>query len=158
MGQGYPVSGQAVNTVPGSKARFTSSEAKGLLYDVLAVNPGSLGKRKDDWAKVVGVFYKCVNYIKDPATQPDAVAIMAAKVGADAADYAKNIPGTHFLTLAEAQEAYKKGDGLDSVYGFMTGGNKFNLANNVYKVSQKPETYIASHLVAVLKSQRAAMA
>ncbi len=151
IGAWYPVSGQALKQVAGSKALFTSSEAKGLIYDVLAVNPVSLGKRKDDWAKVVGVFYKCVDYIKDPKTTDDAVKIMAAKVGADAAEYAKNVPGTHLLTLAEAKKAFAKGTGLDSVYGSMTVGNKFNLDNKVYKVSQKPENYIAPSIVQGMK-------
>ena len=151
IGAWYPVSSQVLKQVPGSKALFTSSEAKGLIYDVLAVSPVSLGKRKDDWAKVVGVFYKCVDYIKDPATQADAVAIMAAKVGADAKEYAKNIPGTHLLTLAEAQAAYKKGDGLDSIFGSLATGNKFNLDNKVYKVSQKAEAYVAPTIVSALK-------
>jgi NitT/TauT family transport system substrate-binding protein len=147
IGAWYPVSGQALKQVPGSKALFTSAEAKGLIYDVLAVNPVSLGKRREDWAKVVGVYYKCVDFIKAPATKDEAIAIMAAKVGADAKDYAKNVPGTHFLTLAEAQAAYKKSDGLDSIYGSLTVGNKFNLDNAVYKVSQKPEAYVAPTIV-----------
>ena len=33
---------------------------------------------------------------------------MSAKVGADAAEYGKAVPGCHFLTLAEAKTAYKK--------------------------------------------------
>ena len=115
---------------------------KGLIYDVLAVDPTSFAKHKDDWTKFVGIYYKCVDYLKDPATMDDAVKIMSAKVGADAAEYAKAVPGTHFLTLAEAKTAYKKGEGLDSIYGSMTAGNKFNINNKVYKVSQKPESYL----------------
>jgi NitT/TauT family transport system substrate-binding protein len=76
---------------------------------------------------------------------------MAAKVGADAGEYAKAIPGTHFLNVAEAKTAFKKGDGLDSIYGSMATGNKFNMANGVYKVSQKPESYLAPSIVAVMK-------
>jgi NitT/TauT family transport system substrate-binding protein len=100
---------------------------------------------------VNAIYYKCVDYIKDPATQADAVKILAAKVGADAAEYAKNIPGTHFLTATEAKAAFKKGPGLDSIYGSMTIGNKFNLDNKVYKVSQKPESYLVPSLVEALK-------
>jgi NitT/TauT family transport system substrate-binding protein len=147
----YPVSGQALKAVPGSKAIFTSADAKGLIYDVLAVNPTSFGKNKADWEKVVGVYYKCVDYVLDPATKEDAVKIMAAKAGADAAEYSKAIPGTHFLTIAEAKAAYKKGDKLDSIYGSMTIGNKFNMDNKVYKVSQKPENYLVPTVVGGLK-------
>ena len=151
IGAWYPVSGQALKAVAGSKPLFTSAEAKGLIYDVLAVNPTSYAKHQDEWAKVVAVYYKCVDYILDPKTKEDAVKIMAAKAGADAMDYAKAIPGTHFLTLAEARKAFKKGDGLDSIYGSMTIGNKFNMENKVYKVSQKPDSYLLPSVVMGLK-------
>jgi NitT/TauT family transport system substrate-binding protein len=151
IGAWYPISGQALKQVPGSKKLFTSSDAKGLIYDVIAVNPTSFAKHKEDWTKVVQIYYKCVDYLMDPATKDDAVKIMAAKVGADPVEYGKNVPGTHFLTLAEAKTAYKKGDGLDSIYGSMVVGNKFNLENKVYKTSQKPDSYLVSTVVAGLK-------
>ena len=151
IGAWYPISGQALKAVAGSKPLFTSAEAKGLIYDVLAVNPTSYAKHKEDWSKIAGIYYKCVDYLKDSKTTDDAVKIMAAKVGANAEDYAKNVPGTHFLTLAEAKTAFKKGDGLDSIYGALTIGNKFNMDNKVYKVSQKPENYLVPGVVAGLK-------
>jgi NitT/TauT family transport system substrate-binding protein len=151
VGAWYPVSGQALKQVPGSKKLFTSADAKGLIYDVLAVSPTSLAKNKTEWEKVVKVYYKCVDYIKDPATRDEAVKIMAAKVGAKPEEYAENIPGTHFLTLTEAKAALKKGDGLDSIYGSMAVGNKFNLDNKVYKVSQKAENYVAPSIIMGLK-------
>ena len=151
VGAWYPISGQALKAVAGSKPLFTSAQAKGLIYDVLAVNPSSFAKHKDDWSKISGIYYKCVDYLKDSKTADDAVKIMAAKVGTNPEDYAKNIPGTHFLTLAEAKTAFKKGDGLDSIYGALTVGNKFNLDNKVYKVSQKPESYLFPGIVAGLK-------
>ena len=147
VGAWYPVSSQALSQVPGSKKLFTSADAKGLIYDVLAVNPVSFAQQKDDWAKIVQIFYKCVDYIRDPTTRQDAIKIMAAKAGADLEDYAKNIPGTHFLSLAEAKAAFKKGEGLDSIYGSMTIGNQFNLDNKVYKESQKPSSYLAPSIV-----------
>jgi len=147
VGAWYPVSSQALKQVPGSNKLFTSADAKGLIYDVLAVNPVSFAQHKDDWAKVVKVFYKAVDYINDPATRADAIKIMAAKVGADPEEYAKNVPGTHLMTLEEAKKAFKKGDGLDSIYGSMELGNKFNLDNNVYKESQKPASYLAPSIV-----------
>lgn len=151
IGTWYPVSGQALKSVAGSKPLFTSAEAKGLIYDVLTVSPTSLAKRKSDWEKVVQVYYKCVDYLLDEKTKEEAVKIMAAKVGADAAEYSKAVPGTHFLTLIEAKKAYQKGDGLDSIYGSLAVGNKFNLDNKVYKVSQKPASYVAPSIVAGLK-------
>ena len=152
VGAWYPVSSQALKQVAGSKALFTSAEAKGLIYDVLAVTPTSFAKRKADWEKVVAVFYKTVDYIMDEKTKADAAKIMAAKVKVDDVnDYLKSMPGCHYLTLAEAKAAFKKGDGLDSIYGSMEVGNKFNLANKVYKVSQKPDSYLVPGIVMGLK-------
>ena len=151
IGAWYPLSGQALKSVPGAKPLFTSAQAKGLIYDVLAVNPTSLAEHKEEWTKIAGIYYKCVDYLKDPATKDDAIKIMAAKVGADPADYAKNVPGTHFLTLAEAKKAVKKGSGLDSIYGSLEQGNKFNLENKVYKDSQKADSYVVPSIINGLK-------
>lgn len=147
IGAWYPSSGQALKTVPGSKPLYTSADAKGLIFDVLAVNPTSYAKNKAEWTKVVGIFYKAVDYLYDPKTRDDAIKIMAAKVGADPKDYAKNVPGTHFLTLKEAKAAFVKGDDLMSVYGSMEIGNKFNMDNSVYKVTQKPASYLTPAVV-----------
>jgi NitT/TauT family transport system substrate-binding protein len=151
VGAWYPVSSQALKQVAGSKPLFTSSDAKGLIYDVLAVNPASYAQHKDDWTKIVKIYYKCVDYLKDPKTRDDAIKIMAAKVGAPVDEYSKNVPGTHFLTLTEAKAAMKKGDGLDSIYGSLTNGDKFNIDNKVYKESQKAEDYVAPGIVNGLK-------
>jgi NitT/TauT family transport system substrate-binding protein len=151
IGAWYPVSGQALKQVPGSKPLFTSADAKGLIYDVIAVNPSSYAAHKDDWAKVAQVFYRCVNYLQDPKTQDDAVKIMAAKVGADPTEYKKNIPGTFFMTVSDAKKALVKGPGLESLYGSMIYGNKFNLDNGVYKVSQSPDDYIVTTALDSLK-------
>ena len=126
-----------------SKAIYTSADAPGLIYDVLAVNPTSLAKRKEDWAKYVSVYYRCVDYIMDPKTQDDAVAILAAKAGAKPEDYKAAIPGTHFLTLKEAKEVLKKADGLKFIYGSLAISNQFSPDNKVYKESQKAESYVA---------------
>ena len=139
----YPVAGQALKQVPGSKPLFTSHEAPGLIYDVIAVSPTSYAQHKADWAKIVKVFYRCVDYLQSPATHDDAIKIMAARVGADPAEYAKNLPGTHFMTIPEAKKAFTKGPGLDSIYGSMENGNRFNLDNKVYQQTQNPASYLA---------------
>lgn len=151
IGAWYPVSSQALKAVANSKAIYTSADAPGLIYDVLAVNPTSLAKRKEDWAKYTAVYYKCVDYILDPKTQDDAVAILAAKVGAKPADYKAAIPGTHFLTLKEAKEVVKKGTTLSSIYGSLAVSNQFSLDNSVYKESQKAESYVAPAIINAMK-------
>jgi NitT/TauT family transport system substrate-binding protein len=151
IGAWYPTSGQALKTVPGSKKLFSSADAKGLVFDVIAVNPTSYAQHKDEWTKITSIYYKCVDYLKDPKTMDDAVKIMAAKVGADAADYAKNIPGTHFLTIAEAKTALKKSSDMLSIYGSMAISDKFYLDNKVYKDSQKPASYLVPAIINGLK-------
>ncbi|HWY32362.1 MAG TPA: ABC transporter substrate-binding protein, partial [Candidatus Acidoferrum sp.] len=151
IGAWYPISGQALKQVPGSKKLFTSADAKGLIFDVIAVSPSSYAAHKEDWAKITAIYYKCVAYLMDPATRDDAIKIMAAKVGADPADYAKNVPGTHFLTVPEAKVCLKKSDDMLSIYGSMKLSDKFNLDNGVYKDSQKPESYIVPGIIMGMK-------
>ena len=151
VGAWYPIAGQALTQVAGSKKLFTSADAKGLIFDVIAVNPTSYGAHKEEWTKIAAIFYKCVAYLKDPATADDAVKIMAAKVGADPVEYAKNIPGTHFLTVPEAKKCLKKSDDMLSIYGSMKLSDDFYLSNGVYKESQKPSDYIVTGIVNGLK-------
>jgi len=147
IGAWYPISGQALQQVPGSKKLFTSADAKGLIFDVIAVSPTSYAEHKEEWAKITAIYYKCVNYLMDPATRQDAINIMAAKVGANPVDYAKNVPGTHFLTLPEAKACLKKSDDMMSIYGSMKLSDKFNLDNGVYKESQKPKDYLVPSVI-----------
>ena len=145
VGAWYPISGQALLSTPGSKRLFTSADAKGLIYDVLAVNPASLAAHHDDWVKIAAIYYKCVAYIMDPKTRDDAIKIMAGKVQQKPEDYAKNVPGTHFETLAEAKANYKGDAGAAiNLHDSMLLSDKFSLDNGVYKASQKPEDYIYS--------------
>ena len=151
VGAWYPISSQALLSAPGSKRLFTSADAKGLIYDVLAVNPTSLATNHDDWAKVAAIYYKCVAYLMDPATRDDAIKIMAAKVQQKPEDYAKNVPGTHFQTLAEAKANYKGDAGAAiNLHDSMVLSDKFSLDNAVYKVSQKPEDYLAPSITLAL--------
>jgi NitT/TauT family transport system substrate-binding protein len=136
--------------VAGSRPLFTSADVPGLIYDALAVKPESLAQRKDDWAKVVKVWYRIADYVRDPKTQPDAVAIMAAKVGVKPEEYAAAVPGTYFLSLAEAKKRFAKGDGLDSLYGSTKIADDFNVTNKVYKTAQSPDDYIYPDLIDAL--------
>ncbi len=151
IGAWYPISGQALKQVAGSKKLFTSADAKGLIFDVIAVSPTSYAANKEAWSKITAIYYKCVDYLMDPKTRDDAIKIMSAKVGADPVEYAKNVPGTHFLTVAEAKTALKKSHDMMSIYGSMELSDKFNLDNAVYKVSQKPSDYLVPGVVNGLK-------
>jgi NitT/TauT family transport system substrate-binding protein len=146
----YPTSGQALNALPGSTAVFSSADVPGLIYDTVAVSPQSLAQRKDDWAKFTKVWYRIADYVRDPATQADAVAIMAAKVGVKPEEYAKAMPGTYFLSLAEAKKVFAKGAGLDSLYGSTKVADDFNTANKVYAAAQPIDDYVAPEIISGL--------
>lgn len=142
-----PNAGEALKRAPGSHPIFTSADAPGLIYDVFAISPTSLATRKADWEKVVKVWYRCVAYINDPKTQPDAVKIMSARVGLTPAQYLPLLKGTHLLDLAAAKKVYVKADGLDSLYGSSENADKFNVRNSVYKQSQDVSAYIDPSLI-----------
>jgi NitT/TauT family transport system substrate-binding protein len=146
----YPTSSQALTSVSGAKAVFSSADAPGLIYDTLAVSPQSLAQRKDDWAKVVKVWYRIVAYLQDPATRADGVQLMAAKVGVGAAEYDKAMPGTYLLSLREAKQRFAKGPGLDSLSGSSKVADDFNVANKVYAQAQPVDDYIAGELTLAL--------
>lgn len=137
-----PSSGMALNLVPGSKPIYTSKDEPGLIYDLLAVSPASLAARRDDWKKVAKVWYRVVDYLKDPKTHADAVSIMASRVGLSAEEYESFLDGTNILTLEEAKKHYAMGSGFSSLYGSSQTSDDFNIANDVYKEPQSVEAYI----------------
>ena len=141
-----PNSGMALQQVPGSTAVFSSADQPGLIYDVLAVSPVSLAVNKAEWAKVTKVWYRIVDYINDPATVDDAVAIMAARVGLKPSEYKEFIKGTKILTLEEAKQFFNKGQGYKSLYSSSKIADDFNVANKVYGEPQDIASYIDASL------------
>jgi NitT/TauT family transport system substrate-binding protein len=146
IGAWQPNSGQALKAVAGSKAIFTSADLPGLIYDLVSVSPQSLAQRRDDWVKFIQVWNKIEAFVTDPKTQPEAVKIMAARAGVPPEEYAKFMPGTHFLTPEEALKRFEKKDTLDSLYGSGKVADVFNVANKVYAQPQPVETYIDGSL------------
>ncbi|HTJ79176.1 MAG TPA: ABC transporter substrate-binding protein [Rariglobus sp.] len=147
IGAWQPNSGEALKAVPGSKAIYTSADAPGLIYDVIAVSPQSLAQHRDEWIKVVKVWDKIVAYLADPKTREDGIKIMAARAGVDPKEYAAFLPGTHLLTLAEGEKVLTaKTDGPDSVIGSSKIANEFNVKNGVYKESQDVGSYLDASL------------
>ena len=143
-----PSSGSALKLVPGSKAIYTSANKPGLIYDMLAASPQSLAARRDDYKKVLKVWYRIVDYLNDPATRDDAVKIMAARVGLKPEEYKTFIDGTKILTLKEAKAYFKQGKGFDSIYGSTKISDDFNVANKVYEKPEDVKAYIDPSLMA----------
>jgi NitT/TauT family transport system substrate-binding protein len=142
IGAWQPIAGQAMNGLPGSKPLYTSAKAPGLIYDVLAASPASLTAHKDDYTKIIKVWDHVVHYIADPKTQADAVKIMAKRVGLSPEEYLPLLKGAHLIDVAAGKKTFKKGDGLDSLYGSSKNADDFNVANAVYKEAQKIDSYI----------------
>jgi NitT/TauT family transport system substrate-binding protein len=142
IGAWQPNSGEAMKRVPGAKPVYTSADEPGLIYDVLTVNPSSLSGlsglsgRRADWQKVVKVWGKVVSYINDPRTQPDAVKIMATRVGLKPEAYLLLLKGTRLLSLEEGKKVFAKADGFKSLYGSSKIADSFNVKYGVYKQPQ----------------------
>jgi NitT/TauT family transport system substrate-binding protein len=142
-----PNSGQALKELPGSTAIYTSANAPGLIFDLLCVNPKSLGERRADWQKVVEVWFKIADFINDPKNLDEAATIMGKRVGLSAEEYKKLMKGTFFLGLEGNMKAWKQADGMDSVYGSSKLVDSFFTKNKMYKAAVKYEDYLDSSLV-----------
>lgn len=147
VGAWQPSSGQALTLVPGSKAIYSSADEPGLIYDVLAVSPASLSAHREEWKKVLKVWYQAVDFLNDPATHDEAVSIMAARVGLSPAEYKGFIDGTKILTLEEALPFMKKVAGFKSLYGSTEIADQFNVDNQVYTDKQPVDSYIDPSLM-----------
>lgn len=142
-----PNSGQALKELPGSTAIFTSANVPGIIYDMLCVNPKSLSERRQDWAKVVKVWFRIADFIKNPANLDETLKIMSARVGLAPQEYAPFMKGTYFLSQAGIKKHFTKGPGLKSVYGSNVVVDRFNVANQVYKIPMDTEAYLDPGLV-----------
>lgn len=146
-----PNSGQALKAVAGSKAIFTSADEPGLIYDTLAVKPDSLAKRKDDWKKVVKVWYRIVDFMADPGNRKEMLEILSARVNISPAEYEPFLKGTKILTYDEAKKVFEKADGLSSLYGSSKVSDDFYRKYDVYKDAQNIDQYIDGSLMAAIK-------
>ena len=110
-----PASEQAMSAAPGARPIYTSADAPGLIYDVLAVNPQSFATHRADWEKIAEIWYRSVDFAKNPNTEADALKIMAARDNLTPETLKPLWKGTHVLTLAEAKTVMEKQPGLGSL-------------------------------------------
>jgi NitT/TauT family transport system substrate-binding protein len=148
IGAWQPNSGMAMKAVPGARPVYTSAQAPGLIYDVLMVSPASLAAHRAEYLKLIHVWDRVVKYINDPATQPDAVSILAARVGLTPAQYLPLLAGTHLLDIAANKKVFVKAEGLGSLYGSSSIVDDFNVRNAVYKQPQNIDACIVPALIA----------
>jgi NitT/TauT family transport system substrate-binding protein len=141
-----PNSSMALNALPGSKAIYTSADEPGLIYDMLSVSPVSLAQNKEDWRKVIDVWYRIVAYLDDAETRAMGIEIMAARVGLTAAEYEPFLAGTRILTRQEAISFLVDKPGFESVYGSTRISDSFNVKYEAYAEPQIIEQYIDTSL------------
>jgi NitT/TauT family transport system substrate-binding protein len=151
-----PNSGQALRELPGSTAIFSSADVKGIIYDLLCVNPKSLRERHADWSKVAKVWFRIADFLADPKNLDEAAKLMAARVGMPAERYKELMKGTYFLDLAGNTRHFAKGDTLESVYHSSKIVDAFQVQNQVYKKPVSFEQYLDPSLVAALSATASA--
>lgn len=137
-----PNSGQALKALPGSKPIFTSANAPGIIYDLLCVSSESLEANKKEWAKVVKVWYRIVDYLEDEDNLDDALKILSTRVSLKPDEYEPFFQGTKILSLKEAQKVWKEAKGLGSVYGSTKIVDDFNVKFEVYDDPLKTDKYL----------------
>lgn len=137
-----PNSGTALKLVPGSKPIYTSADAPGVIYDMLFVAPESLKERMDDWEKVVSVWYKLVDYVKDEDNYDEVLTVGADRLGLERDEFAPLLDGAAILTLPQSLAAWIDGDGLDSIYGSSEYVDSFNVDQGVYEESLDVEKFL----------------
>ncbi len=154
IGAWQPNSGQALKSLPGSKPVFTSADAPGIIYDLLYVSPESLEKNKEDWAKVVKVWYRISDYIHDEENLDDVLKILSGRVKISPEEYEPFLKGTHILTLDEAMKRWDNAAGLGTVYGSSKVVDDFNLKFKVYEKSQDVTKYLDPSLTKALAKKK----
>lgn len=127
-----PHSGMALKASEGSTAVYTTADAPGVIYDTLAVAPGSILKNKDDWQKVVNAWYDVIDYMADPANEEEMLKILSARVGLTPAEYKPFLSGTKMLGKDEVLKALEPAAGFESLYGSCEVVNTFFVKNEVY--------------------------
>lgn len=120
----------------------TGKPSVGIIYDLLYVSPGSLDSRKEDWAKVVGVWYKIAAFIRDEENLDETLEILSARVGIKPEEYESFLKGAYILTLEEALERWENKEGLGSVYGSSKVVDDFNVKFEVYEKPLDVEKYL----------------
>jgi NitT/TauT family transport system substrate-binding protein len=142
IGAWQPNSGQALTAAAGSTPVFTSKNVPGIIYDGLFVSAESLEKNRAEWAKVVSVWYRVVDYLKKEENLDEALAILSQRVNLKPEEYEPLLQGTYILSLEEALKTWKVGEGLDSLYGSTKLVDGFNVKSEVYKDAKDIAKYL----------------
>ncbi|MBF0118284.1 MAG: ABC transporter substrate-binding protein [Desulfobacterales bacterium] len=137
-----PSAGEALKNVPASKPIFTSADTKGLIYDLLFVSDESLKIHSEKWKKVVKVWFKIVDYIKNPANKDEILKILSQRANMTPQEYDTILKGIFIMDIPANKRAYIKKDSLNSIFGSCKNANNFNVKYKIYKDYQDIDSYI----------------
>lgn len=146
IGAWQPATGQALETVGGSKALYTSASAPGIIYDCLAVDRAHLAANPEVWQKVTDVWFKVSAFAADPANKPELLRIGAARLGITPEKFEPMLDGVKVFSLKESIEAFKDkgGEDLTSVHGSSRYTDAFNVKYEVYAKPEYSPSYFDS--------------
>ena len=133
IGAWQPISGQAMKSLPGSRPIWTSAQAPGLIYDVLAVNPTKLASHKDDWIKLIKVWDRVVKYINDPEDTSRCAEDHVGARRADAGGLQAAAEGHPADRLLKGRRCSRKARVSARCTARRKIADDFNVANAVYK-------------------------
>jgi len=146
-----PNSGAALKVVSGSSEIFSSADVPGIIFDGLFVDRKSIEKDAREWEKVVKVWYRVVDFMKDESNSEEFLKILSARVGLSPSEYAALLEGTYILSLEEALRCWNKRSSISSIYGSSNYVNNFNLKYKVYEDSQDVDEYFEPRFTEVLR-------
>ena len=66
-----PNSGEALKMMAGSRPIYTSADSPGIIYDLLYVSNESLAAERAEWKKVVKVWFRIADYLRDEINRDD---------------------------------------------------------------------------------------
>ena len=137
-----PVCSKALEATDGAHVLYTSADAPGLIYDMLFVDPVSLKENREEWAKVVKVWYRVLDYIKDDSKLDEVIDILSSRLKVSVEQCKLFLDGAHFLTLEESAKAWVNEPDLYSIYGSTTQINQFNVEYEAYNTLLEIEQYL----------------
>ncbi len=136
-----PSSGNALKSVEGATEIFSSADVPGIIFDGLYVDRNHLKEHRRDWQKVVKVWYRIVEFMKNPDNEEEVLAILSKRAGLTPSEYEEILEGTYILSLEEAQRCWHKRSSISSIYGSSNYVDRFNVKYAVYDKNQDVDSY-----------------
>lgn len=142
-----PASFDALRKTQGSSAIYTTANSPGLLFDVLTVSPTSLAKRREDWKKVLTVWFRTTSYLAVDAHREECIRIMSERAGVVASEYSQQVDGTRFLGLTENALFFMAPVSPLSLRVSLGVADNFQVARRVYPEAHELDDYVDGTLV-----------